>query len=117
MKIRTLIPVLAVSAAFASSGFAADAVRHSGDAASSGASAWRAPAVRLVNLDAGARAVAVRAGETVNFSRSGRQFTYRFDDRGAAPFEVPLSRIAPEGFDGGDVRVYVNPDPRQLPIG
>ncbi len=117
MKIRNLIPILAVSSAFASSGFAADAPRHNQDAASSGASAWQAPAARLVKLDAGARAVVVRAGETVNFARGDRQFTYRFDAQGTAPFEIPLSRIAPEGFDSGSVRVYVNPDPRQLPIG
>lgn len=116
MNLRTVIPVLAVSAAFASSGFAANAVPHAQDAASQGSSVRHAPAARLVNLDA-ARAVAVRAGETVTFTRNGSQFTHRFDGQGTAAFEIPLSRIAPEGFDSGKVRVYVNPDERHLPIG
>lgn len=117
MKIRNLIPILAASAAFVSSAMAGDAVRHNREAASQGDFAGQASAARPINLDAGAHSVTVSAGETVRFTRGGRQFTYRFDGQGGAPFEVPLSRIAPAGFDSGDVRVYVNPDARDLPIG
>lgn len=54
----------------------------------------------------------VQRNETVRINVAGNSFTWRFDTFGTAPFK--LGEIAPQGFGGKEVMVYVVEDPAQL---
>lgn len=65
---------------------------------------------KTVTIDADTKYVNVTDGETVKFVEGSDQFTWTFNTlRGAG--EMPLSAIAPAGFNGRKVEVYVASNP------
>lgn len=69
-----------------------------------------AAADKIVNIDADTKYVNVNDGETVEFAKGGQQFTWSFNTpRGSG--EMPLSAIAPAGFNCNKIEVYVASNP------
>lgn len=77
-----------------------------------GNSVQAASAERTINLSSGKKYINVEQGEVVQFVKDGRTFTWRFDTLGTPVFD--LSEIAPAGFVGRGIKVYVSPDPITL---
>lgn len=66
------------------------------------------PADRSVSITDATPFVNVTGGESVKFVAGDKTFTWRFDGKAGA---VKLSEIAPNGFGGKDVTIYVAPNP------
>lgn len=71
---------------------------------------------REIRVGADTRWVNVNDGETIKFivdtAEGPRSFLWRFDT--TTESVVELKRIAPAGMVGGNVRIYVGPNPQYL---
>ncbi len=69
-----------------------------------------ADGARTVTIGADTRFVNVVNGETVNFTVSGKSFTYAFNAWNSIG-AIDLSAIAPKDLKAPPVRVYIAPNP------
>jgi len=113
MKTRKLIQRLVagvIGVTFAFGAFANDSMSHQRESnAPLGMLSQETLAVRIIKLDPESKYVNVYRDEIVTIVRGGKSFTWMFNTLGAPSFE--LAKIAPQGFDAGQVRVYVSFDP------
>lgn len=73
-------------------------------------------AEREVRLSSSTKFVNVNHWESVRFVKEGRAFEWKFDSFSGTD-SFPLSRIAPPGWDVGQVQVYVLHNPYAYPNG
>jgi hypothetical protein len=66
------------------------------------------PSDRTVAISEATSFVNVTGGESIKFVVGDKAFSWRFDGKAGA---VKLSEIAPNGFGGKDVTIYVAPNP------
>lgn len=107
-KINTIGAVCALAAAALFTTTAQAAQNYSNTVF--GAAAPASSADTHIDISKGKRAVNVVDGETVEFTKDGKSFTWHFDTLANSP-ELNLSAIAPRGFDSGSVKVYVDVNP------
>jgi len=75
-----------------------------------------AVANRTITIDDKTKWVNVQHFEVIRFVSNGREFTWYFDGM-AQPRPFDLTQIAPAGFVGNSVTVYVSPSDSDLPGG
>jgi len=75
---------------------------------------YTAVADRTITITGDTRWVNVNHYEVVRFAANGSEFTWYFDGM-AQPRPFDLSEIAPAGFVGHSVTVYVSPSERDFP--
>ena len=75
-----------------------------------------AVADRTITIDDKTKWVNVNHYEVIRFVSNGREFTWYFDGM-AQPRPFDLTQIAPAGFVGNSVTVYVSPSDSDLPGG
>ena len=105
-----LLAALLLSGIAGGTAMASDRTGPSDDRFLFGQSSSASFSQRVVDT-AGRWHVNVDHGETVTFRSRGQAFTWAFNglDRRA----VRISTIAPAGFPGPDVMIYIGPDPTQ----
>lgn len=110
MKIRLLLPPLALAAAALLSAPASQAAALRDLL---GEPAPLAAATRTVTIDPGTRYVNVTSGEVVRFVVGDKQFAWSFDTSiGDRAFD--LNEIAPRGVVGQSVKTYLLRDPNDV---
>jgi len=110
MKKTHIAAIALLTTLFAGAASSASAFGLTHTSADFGASAAAQAATRTIVIQADTRYVNVENGDTVKFDVNGKTFTFAFNTlTGETSFE--LSRIAPEGVDVPQVRVFVAPNP------
>jgi len=62
-------------------------------------------ASKVIDVTKAAQEINLKCGEVVNFRNGDKSFTWKFDSVGHAA--VDLAAIAPAGFAGAGIKVYV----------
>jgi hypothetical protein len=107
MKKSNIAAIALLTTLFAGS---ASALGLSHTSADFGAPAATQAATHTITIQADTKYVRVENGDTVQFDVNGKTFTFAFNTlTGETSFE--LSRIAPQGVDVPQVRVFVLPNP------
>ena len=113
------IAALTLSAASLSAGAAlkpSDLFGEPAQAPSAERAIVTAVADRTITIDDKTKWVNVNHYEVIRFVSNGREFTWYFDGM-AQPRPFDLTQIAPAGFVGNSVTVYVSPSDSDLPGG
>jgi hypothetical protein len=113
------IAVLTLSAASLSAGASmkpTDLFGEPAQAPSAERAIISAVANRTITIDDKTKWVNVQHFEVIRFVSNGREFTWYFDGV-AQPRPFELAQIAPAGFVGNNVTVYVSPSDSDLPGG
>ena len=113
------IAVLTLSAASLSAGASmkpTDLFGEPAQAPSAERAIISAVANRTITIDDKTKWVNVQHFEVIRFVSNGREFTWYFDGV-AQPRPFDLAQIAPAGFVGNNVTVYVSPSDSDLPGG
>jgi len=113
------IAVLTLSAASLSAGASmkpTDLFGEPAQAPSAERAIIAAVANRTITIDDKTKWVNVQHFEVIRFVSNGREFTWYFDGV-AQPRPFDLAQIAPAGFVGNSVTVYVSPSDSDLPGG
>ena len=111
------IAVLTLSAASLSAGAAlkpTDLLGEPAVAPSLERAVFTAVAERTITVNDNTKWVNVTHFEVIRFVSKGREFAWYFDGV-AQPRPFDLAQIAPEGFVGHSVTVYVSPSERDFP--
>ncbi len=105
---RTVQAAIVIASAL----FAATAGAHglTNTSADYGTAAQGSAAERTIVIKPGTKSVNVANGETVKFEADGKSFVWHFNTyQPELAFE--LAKIAPQGSNVGDVRVFATPNP------
>jgi hypothetical protein len=106
MKLVTSLFAITLSAVSLSAAARTDLLGEPAQMPSAERMGVTAVADRTIDITGGTKWVNVNHGEVVRFVANGREFTWYFDGV-SQPQPFDLSEIAPAGFVGNGVKVYV----------